>query len=241
MALVRSEQPRVSDEAIAAFRNGLTQADLGNLEESTQAFGIAFQLAPVWADAVYNRGVILDRQGEIEGALADLQQYLSLDPAGEDGIAVSQRIGQLQSAVPLPSPGSTLALGILFPGMGQFYSGRALGGFTVLALAGGAVAAGFLIEEVVTNCVGTAPQGGVCPPDRFISEETTKPYQTQSLIAAGAVTLIGAIEAFLKVRRGESDENGDLVAFNVGKARIVGPSVSAEGPRLNLSLFRVTF
>ncbi len=240
-ALVLSEQPQVSDEAIAAFRHGLTQADLGNLNEATQAFGTAFQLAPIWADAVHNRGVILDRQGNIEGAVADFQQFLSLRPEGEDAIAVSQRIGQLQSAAPLPSPGATLTLGILIPGMGQFYSGRALGGFTVLALAGGAAAAGFLIEKEETRCVGTPPQGGECPSDRIISEETTNPYLTQSLIAAGVVTVIGAVEAFLKVRRGDSGGNGELVTFNVGKARFVGPSVFAEGPRLNVSLFRVTF
>ena len=240
-ALVRSQQPQVPDEAIAAFSNGLSQADLGNLDEATRAFGTAFGLAPIWADAVYNRGVVRDRQGDIEGAVADLQQYLSLHPEGEDGISVSQRIGQLQSSAPLPSPGATLALGMIIPGMGQFYSGRALGGFTVLALAGGAAAAGFLIEQTETKCVGTPPQGGVCPPERIISEETTNPYLTQGLIAAGVVTLIGAVEAFLKVRRGDSSGNGDLVAINVGKARVVGPSVFAVGPRLNLSLFRVTF
>jgi len=239
-ALVLSEQPQVPDEAIAAFRNGLTQADLENLDEATQAFGLAFQLAPIWADAVHNRGVILDRQGNVGGAVADFQQYLSLRPEGEDAIAVSQRIGQLQSSGSLPSPGATLAAGII-PGMGQFYSGRALGGFTVLALAGGVAAAGFLIEQVETKCVGTPPQGGECPTNRIISEETTKPYLTQSLIAAGVVTVIGAVEAFIKVRRGDSGADGDLIAINVGKARVVGPSVYAEGPRLNLSLFRVTF
>ena len=117
----------------------------------------------------------------------------------------------------------------------------ALGGFTVLALAGGVAAAGFLIEEVQTKCVGTVPQGGECPPDRIIGVETTNPYKTQSLLAAGAVTLLGAIEAFIKVRRGDSGPDEDLIALNVGKAHIVGPSVSSAGPRLNLSFFRVTF
>lgn len=240
-ALVHFEQPQVPDEAIAAFSNGVTQADLLNLEEATQAFGAAFQLAPDWADAVYNRGVIRDRQGDIEGAVADFQQYLFLRPMGEDGITVSQRIGQLQSSSPPLSPSTTLTLGMFLPGMGQFYSGRNLGGLTVLALAGGVAAAGFLIKEIETKCVGSVPQGGECPPDRLISEVTTKPYLTQSLIAAGAVTVIGAVEAFIKVRRGDSRGAGDLLAISAGKARVVGPSVWANGPRLNLSLVRVTF
>jgi tetratricopeptide (TPR) repeat protein len=240
-ALLRSIQPQVSEEAKAEFRNGLTQADLGNPEEATLAFGAAFQMAPVWADAVYNRGVMRDRQGDLDEAVADFQQYLSLRPEGEDAIAVSQRIGQLQSSGPPRSPGTALTLGILIPGMGHFYSGRPKGGFAVLALAGGAAAVGFLVEKNETRCVGTPPQGGECPADRIINVETTNPYLTPSLIAAGAVTLLGAVEAFIKVRRRDSGGDEDLLAMNVGKARVVGPSVSATGRRLTLNLVQVTF
>jgi len=239
--LVRSQEPQIPEGARGEFSRGLLQADLGELEGAAQAFGNAFQIAPDWADAVYNRGVILDRQGDVEGAVADLRQYLALRPEGTDAIAVSERIGQLQSQAPLPSPGATFTLGMLIPGMGQFYSGRALGGFTVLTLAGGALAAGFLIEKVETRCVGAVSQGGDCPPNRIISEDTTKPYFTESLIAAGAVAFLGALEAALKVRGSDGEGDGNLVDIDVGGARVTGPSLSSDGPRLSFNLVRVAF
>jgi hypothetical protein len=125
--------------------------------------------------------------------------------------------------------------------MGQFYSGRALGGITVLALAGGALAAGFLIEEVEVRCVGSPPSGGECPPDRIISEETSNPYKMHGLIAAGVISVAGAVEAYIKAKRGGEDASGEIVAVRAGDTRIVGPTFSASGARLNINLVKVTF
>jgi tetratricopeptide (TPR) repeat protein len=240
-ALVVADQPQVSEEAILAFEAGLNQADAGFLQPAADAFDTAFRQAPNWAAAVYNRGVVRDRQGDVEGAAADYRDYLSLRPEGEDAIAVSQRIGELQALVPLPSAGTTLTLGLLIPGMGQFYSGRALGGFTVLGLAGGAIAAGLLIKEIETLCVGSVQSGADCPPERVIGENTNKPYLTHSLLAAGVVSLIGAVEAFLNVRGDGPGGDGELLSVDVGNARIGVPSLTATGPRLKVSLIKVTF
>jgi hypothetical protein len=124
--------------------------------------------------------------------------------------------------------------------MGQFYSGRALGGVSVLSLAAGALAAGFLVEEVQVRCVGTTPSGGECPPDRIISEETNKPYLIPGLAAYGVITLLGAIEAY--VRLPDAVTGGDeAVGVDVGNARLSGLSLSASGTQLKLNLVRVTF
>jgi len=240
-ALAVADQPQVSDQARAAFQTGLNQADVGSLQLAIDAFGAALRAAPSWADAIYNRGVVRDRQGDVEGATSDYRYYLTLRPDAEDAIAVSQRIGELQALAPMPSAGATLSLGLLIPGMGQFYSGRALGGFTVLGLAGGAIAAGFLVKEIETFCVGANPSGGECPSERIIREKTNKPYLTYGLIAAGVVSVAGAIEAFLKVRGDGSGPDGDLLSVDVGNARIGAPSISAAGPRLSVSLLKVTF
>ena len=241
-ALARAREPELPEAARSEFLNGLLQADLGNLEGAEEAFGAAFGLAPDWADAVYNRGIIRIRLSNPDMAVEDLQHYLTLNPNGNDAIFVSQRIGQLQirqtSSV---SPGIALGLGIPLPGMGQFYSGRALGGMTVLALAGGALAAGFLIEEVEVRCVGSAPSGGECPADRIISEDTSNPYKMHGLIAAGVISVAGAVEAFIKAKRGGDGAPGEIVAVRAGNTRIVGPTFSAAGPRLNISLVKVTF
>jgi len=240
-ALARAREPQLPEAALSHFSNGLLNVSLGNLPEALEAFDNAARAAPGWGDPVYNRGVIRIRLGEPELAVEDLQEYLDLQPEAEDAMLVSQRIGQLQirpaSSV---SAGTALGLGLVLPGGGQFYSGRALSGLSVLALAGGAAAAGFLIEEVETQCVGTVPSGG-CPPDRVISETTTKPYKTEGLVAAGVIAVIGAVEAYFKARGGGGSDDGEIMGVDVGKARILGPSVSSQGFRLNLNLVRVTF
>jgi len=269
-ALARARQPRVPPEARNAFLDGLLQADLRRWPAAEQAFGSALRVAPDWAEAVYNRGVIRSRMGNTGGAVADFQQYLALRPDAEDAILLSRRMGQLQAPGPPPRPGATLTLGLIFPGMGQFYSGRALGGFTVLGLAGGAAAAGILIERLTVRCVGSVPPGGSCPPDRFIEEVPDRPYLLHGLAAAGAITFIGAVEAFVRARGGrgeaaagpsplptagapleegagqrvsELDSPGELKPLDrapVG-VRIVGPTVDYRGSRLSFNLVRIRF
>lgn len=240
-ALARAREPELPEAALSHFRNGLLNVSLGNLIDALEAFDNAAMEAPNWGDPVYNRGVVRIRMGERELAVEDLQAYLDLVPDAEDAILVSQRIGQLQirpgSTV---SAGTALGLGLVLPGGGQFYSGRAFGGLTVLALAGGAAAAGFFIEEVEVRCLGSAPSGG-CPPERVISESTTKPYLMQGMAAAGVIAFIGAIEAYIKARGGGVGEADEIMGVDVGNARILGPSLASRGTKLQLNLVRVTF
>jgi Flp pilus assembly protein TadD len=240
-ALARARQPQIPEEAKARFMSGLLQADLGELEGAVEAFGSAFQIAPAWADPIYNRAVIHARLGLGNEAVADFQEYLALAPNAPDAIAVSQRIGQLQapSAAPV-SGGAAFGVGLLIPGMGQFYTGRALGGVSVLSLAAGALAAGFLVEEVKVRCVGTTPSGGECPPDRVISEETSKPYLIPGLAAYGVITILGALEAYMRLPEVGSRSDGAF-GMDVGDARLSGLSLSANGTRLNVNLVRVVF
>jgi tetratricopeptide (TPR) repeat protein len=232
-ALARARDPAVPPEASTAFLNGLLQADLRQFSAAVQAFDSAVRAAPEWADALFNRGVMLSRLGDANGAVADFQQYLALRPDAEDAILVSRRIGQLQAPIQVQSPGTTLTLGLILPGMGQFYTGRALGGMTVLALAGGAAAVGLLVEEVTVRCVGSVPSGSTCPPDRYIGETSTRPYLVYGLAAAGAVTVLGAIEAYVRARGAGGGSPGNV--------RVSGPSLEALGPRLNLNLLRIGF
>jgi tetratricopeptide (TPR) repeat protein len=232
-ALARARDPQVTPEASSAFLNGLLQADLRQFTAASQAFDAAVRAAPDWADALYNRGVVRSRMGDAEGAASDLQQYLALRPDAADAILVSRRIGQLQITAPAQSAGTTLTLGLLLPGMGQFYTGRAVGGITVLALAGGAAAAGLLVERVTVRCIGSVPSGGTCPPERVIGETSDRPYLVYGLVAAGAVTFLGALEAYLNTRGDGGEAAGDV--------RVSGPSLEARGSRLSLNFLRITF
>jgi tetratricopeptide (TPR) repeat protein len=239
--LLASDENQVPDEAVASFEAGLRQADSDDLGRAANSFGEAWNVAPDLAEAVYNRGLMRARLGRGDQAVADLQRYLTLRPDADDAMLVSQAIGQLQALGALPRPASAMGLGFLFPGAGQFYSGRAWAGLGVLTLSAGAVAAGLLVEETTVFCVGTSTTGGECPPERVIGEETDTPYLIPGLAVAGAITVAGAIEAFFRARGRRSGEAGALVAMELEGARVVGPTLHASGSRLHVDLLRVRF
>jgi len=241
-ALVDADRVEIPDSAVQAFEEGVAGFDAGFLERAAASFDSATALAPQWAEAVYDRGVALARLGRRLEAARDLRRYLELRPDAPDAIAVSERIGELQSgtAARTPSPGAALTLGILIPGMGQFYSGRALGGLTVLAMAGGAVAAGMLIEDVQVRCLTDPGPDGSCPPGQVLREDVSHPYQVAGLGTAAAITLIGAIEAFVHLRglRGGGEEPA---AVDVGPAKVGALGFTPSRGRVDFRLVRVAF
>lgn len=244
-ALSEAELSARPEAAISGMEAGLEAVERDDMREALTSFEVALDEAPDWPAAVYNRAVALDRLGRSAEAAGALSRYLDLRRDAPDAIAVSRRIGQLQREAlqGLPSPGAALALGVLAPGMGQFYAGRPLGGLTVLTLAGGAVAAGFLIEETNVRCLTSVGSGGTCPPDQVVSRETTRPYFTASLAAAGGVALAGALEAFFAARgrRGsvEASLPGEVNMEDV--SAFLGPSVSVRRGRTELTLFGLRF
>jgi hypothetical protein len=126
--------------------------------------------------------------------------------------------------------------------MGQFYSGRGVGGVTVLSLAAGAVAAGFLVQEVNVRCIEPVGPGESCPPEGIVTRETVRPHLKPALAAAAVVALLGAIEAYgaASARRSVARE----AAAGPGASRgpsLAGPSVEARGGAVDLNLFRLTF
>ncbi len=239
--LAAMDRPQVPDEAVTAFQSGVAAADALRLEVAEQAFDAAVALAPEWADAVFDRGVVRARLGKGTEAAADLQHYLALEPDAPDAMLVSQRIGQLQIAPPLPRPGTALGLGLVLPGLGQFYSGRTFGGLTVLALAGSAAVAGMVVKKVTVRCVGVSPSGGDCPPDRLVGENTERPYLIPGLAAAGAVGFIGAVEAYIRARRRITASAEEEGGPDRGTLHLAGPSLGTRGSRLTLSLIGVRF
>lgn len=237
--LAAADRPELPPDALGAFRTGVSSADAGRLEVAAEAFGRAVSAAPDWPEAAYDRGVVLARLERRQEAVEALRRYLEIRPDAPDAIAVSERIGQLQNAGVLPSPGTALALGIVVPGMGQFYSGRTLGGLTILSLAGGAVAAALLIEDVEVKCLSPATDGS-CPEGQVVGETVDHPYRVPGLAAAGAITVIGAIEAFVKLRGRRSDVTG-LASVDFGTARVDAVGVASTGGRVDVRLVRLVF
>jgi len=241
--LIALEQAPLPEEAIAAFAAGLVAADRGTLSVALAHFARAAARAPTWASAEYNRGAVLARQGRSREAATALLRYLELRPDAPDELTVLEHVEQLQSLAVRdgPSAGAAAALGVLVPGMGQFYTGRPIGGLMVLSVAGGAVAAGYLFSKVDVRCLTSVPSGQPCPRDQVVSRRTERPYMLYGVGAAAAVGVIGAIEAFLDARgRG----NVPRPAFSPSVARgptLEGPSVTTRTGRVELSVLRLRF
>jgi len=233
----------ISDDAAESYGVGLSRADLGEFSDAADSFGAALAVAPNWADAAFNRALMFDRMGRAQEALADLRRYLELRPDASDAVAVSGRIGQLEGASAVaPRAGTALILGLMVPGMGQFYSDRDAGGLIVLSLAGGAVAAGLLVREVQAECLVTVGSGEDCPADQVFRENVERPYLWPALGAAAGVALIGAVEAFIKARRGSAAAVRPLPSSAPpGELRLAWPSVSQRGARVEFNFVRVTF
>lgn len=250
-ALYEIVQARIPAIARAAFSNGLDQADAGAYDNAVQSFSVAIDTVPDWAPAVYNRAVVLERLGRIQESLVDYRRYLDLMPNDIDPVVamVTQHIGTLEglTQLPTPSPGAALALGTVFPGMGQYYTGRGVGGTLVLGLAAAAAATGFVVKKVTVKCLTAVPSGQDCPSGQAYGESTDHPYLLPALGAAGAVTVIGAIEAFVRARgRREEVERAAEGAANANSTseaaiRISGPSVTARGARIDVNLLALRF
>lgn len=239
--LADNEARVIPPQAIEAFTRGLALADEGAPESAARFFTTALQWAPDWGEAAYNHGVMMLRLGRRPEAAFDFRRYLELTPDASDAVTVSQRLGQLEAAPSRQSAGTALTLGMILPGMGQFYTGRALGGLTVLALAGGAAATGVLVEEVNVSCLIDVGAGEECPLDLVVREDTERPYLIPALGVAAAVTVIGAIEAFMNARSARDEPPVLTGAAPDAGPRLQGPSVAARGVQLELSLLRLTF
>lgn len=236
--LATAEQGSLPSGAVAAFWDGVASANAGLLEDAADSFTRAVILAPRWPQAIYNRGVARIRLGSIRAGAEDLRRYLELSPEAPDAQAVTGRLRELEgrTASGGPSPGTALTLGVLLPGMGQFYSGRVLGGLTVLGAASASVATGFLIREIRVRCLTLVEPGQECPPGQSLGEEVDRPYLLPFVGGAVAIALVGAIEAFLEARGARGSAVAGTALDGPGKLRVLGPSISVRRRRVELNL-----
>jgi tetratricopeptide (TPR) repeat protein len=236
---------RLSDRALGAFVSGLSRADVGLHVEAVESFSVAIEESPQWAAAVYNRAVVLEAMGLFRESLADYRRYLELTPSEVDAVvvSVSERIGMIEGELtrPTPNPTSALALGVLFPGMGQYYAGRGRAGTLVLSGAAAVIVAGLMVKEVTVRCLVPA-EGGDCPPDQVVDEMSRRPYLWPAVGVTGAVMLGAAIEAWVRARRARAEQPVPFEPEAAARGiRFDGPSIEARGGRVDLSVLQLRF
>jgi tetratricopeptide (TPR) repeat protein len=199
---------RLSDEARAAFREGVERFDAADYEAADRLFSLALDSHPDWAEARLNRGIARLRIGRRSVAHADLERYLELRPGADEAALIRAELGPLTGAPTRPasrtasqhSPAAAMALGLVVPGMGHFYSGRSRTGTMYLLGAGLSVVAGFSYTEVEVLCLlDDAPQR--CPPDSIVGERRSQPYLVPGLVGAAVITVVGAVHALVSTQR----------------------------------------
>jgi len=186
--------------AARTFEHGVSAYQRGQLDSANVAFTTALTLAPDWAAAYYDRGIVRQALGRRAEAASDFQQYLRLDPTASNRAEVSTNIADLQQA-PL-SPARALALGLVIPGAGQFYAGRPLRGALTLVGTGVALACGMSQHESLQSVQQTALDPFGNPYTYTTSRRVTeRPCRTPGFTAAGVIALVSAIDAFRFAQR----------------------------------------
>jgi tetratricopeptide (TPR) repeat protein len=202
--LVSGREGPVANAARTAFRAGVERFDASDYEEAEDHFSRALTESPGWAAAHYNRGLTRLRMDRREAGLVDLARYVDLSPDAEEASHIRAAIGSRSSepvrAASRPSPAAAMTLGLVIPGMGQFYSGRSLSGTMYFLGAAGSAAAGFLYTEVEVLCLLEEPSS-TCPPESIVEERESRPFLEAGLMGAAAITVIGAVHAMISTRR----------------------------------------
>lgn len=206
----------VSDSAKRAARDIAGRAQsasiVGDNAAATALYQQAATLDPTDAGIAYALGRGYEAAADTR-AMAEYCRFLAISPNAPEATDVRQRIAELALSLPpdttvvripvstapnMPAPAGALLAGIVIPGMGQFMTHQAAGGVLVM----GAAAAGiwYGLQTKTTSSVvtqtGTDPFGNPYQYQTTVNK-TTRPNTAVGFGAAGAITLIGAINAFV--------------------------------------------
>jgi tetratricopeptide (TPR) repeat protein len=204
---IPTDSERVAARAL--IQRAQQAALLGDRASAREQWRQAAALDPTDADLAYQLARAHDGAGASAEATMEYCRFLALAPDAPEAAEARERLVILstgsRAALPapaLPSPARALALGLIVPGAGQFYTGRPLRGTLALTAAGAAIALGLeqrttreTVEQTALDPFGNPYQYTV------VRTATNRPWLVPGLAAAGAIGLASAIEAFSYTRR----------------------------------------
>ncbi|HET7564656.1 MAG TPA: tetratricopeptide repeat protein [Gemmatimonadaceae bacterium] len=194
-SLTAGRDPKIPAQAAARFRTGVEAFDHQQWSAADRAFSAAMTIAPAWPDPYYDRALARSAAGDARHAIDDFVHYLRLAPNAEDRSAVAAHLVDLRRG--LLNPSVALASGII-PGAGQFYTHRPVLGFVVLGAAAGALYWGFHPQHVTITRQAEDPNH---VPYTYTLQGTQRTHLTAGVATATAITLLGALEAYVYARR----------------------------------------
>ncbi len=181
--------PDFPSGAATAFRSGLHQLRARDMTGAVNALDAAVDSAPNWADAYYNRALAYEQQGRTSAARSDFQSYLRLRPGADDRAEVVKHMAALGR-----SPSEAFTRGAIFPGLGQFYTGRPVFGGIVTAGVVGSTVWALKKQTSVEMHLYPGPFGGT---DTVFVNVQNRPHLGAGLAIAGGLWVLSALEASL--------------------------------------------
>lgn len=111
LALPRAAQAQgdnADDLARRHFESGAAYLEESDYDNALKAFQKAYDLSKR-PEILINIATVQERRADIEGAIAALNQYLSVAPSGEHADTVRLRIQNLEKRRPAPAPAAPVA------------------------------------------------------------------------------------------------------------------------------------
>jgi tetratricopeptide (TPR) repeat protein len=213
MAAAPTDSQRLAARALV--QRGQQAAILGDRASAREQWRQAALLDPTDADLAYQLARAHDGAGAVADAATEYCRFLALAPNAPEAAEARERVAVLsprspatmpELPPPLPSPGRALAIGLIVPGAGQFYTGRPLRG----AIAFGAASLAVVVGAGQRTTAETVQVTAVDPFGNPYTYTTTRqssnrPLLAPALAAAGVIALASAIEAFNYTRRMNND------------------------------------
>jgi tetratricopeptide (TPR) repeat protein len=173
-----------------SFRAGVAALDASQWAQAVAAFDATLRAVPNAPEALYDRALAQLRLGRPTDAQRDFEAYLTTPQAADDRALVLRTIDAIRR--PTYAPGTAFTRGLLFPGLGQFYTDRPALGIVALGLTAGSFGAAFYQETVVRTQTFTDPFGN---PYTQPVAETEHPYAIPGIAVGTTVWLLAALEA----------------------------------------------
>jgi tetratricopeptide (TPR) repeat protein len=204
------------DEAEVVFKSGLVLLKHGDYAGADSLLSLTTDMVPSAPAAIYNRALARAARGARDSATADFRRYIALTPGGSDHAAIAIALQALPPHV--YDPGRALTAGMLFPGMGQFRTGRpVLGSLALGAMAGAlSVALRWQLERQIV--VRRDPQG---KPYVDSLDVAVSPTAVVGYSAAAAVWVGAALESFWYARKTHAQSAAIISRRDSGAAKLV--------------------
>lgn len=185
-------------------------------------------------------------------ALTEYCRFLALAPADPEAADVRQRVASLAAEIaarnaaaaasvrtsgPAQSAGTAFTLGLLFPGLGQYYTHRPGAGVLFTTVAAGALLYATQSRTVTTQTTQTGidPNGKSYQYQAVLSHNE-HPNAAAGIAAAATISLIGAIEAYVHARGAGVDEPPSVAQNRTSHQPAITATVTPIGSAVGFGL-----